>query len=196
MSPEHELNNIASWKAILGRVDRFSENANWTPWKTFARKFVCEGIELGLDRYFRAGMSMNHLLFSTLDHNGLQREPRVTVEFRRENKLRVAYGTTNLFVSSAELEYTLPLKMHFLRSADFSISCGPKQCRMPFLTNCADSPPRSWPQTLNRRIARRMHKSLSLWPALSIPTPAWRFADRPRPLSSAVDRATNTPGDR
>ena len=113
MSPEHELNNIASWKTVLGHVERFPENASWTPWKAVARRFVCEGINLGLDRYFRAGTSVNHLLFSTLDRNGLKREPRVTVEIRGENKLRIAYGATNLFFSSAELEYLLPYELGF-----------------------------------------------------------------------------------
>ena len=108
MTPEHEANNVASWKLVLGFIDEYPESTHWSPWKKLARRFVDESIELGLDRYFRAGQSMSHMIFSTLDHHGLRNEPRVTVELHPENELRIAYGTSYLSRFPAELEYSLP----------------------------------------------------------------------------------------
>jgi hypothetical protein len=113
MSPDRQLRNIASWKDIEVFIEQFPQDAHWTPWKALARRFVCEGVKLGLNRYFRAGQSMHHLVFSTLDHHGLRGEPRVTVEFHPENDLRIAYGTTNLFFSSPQVEHLLPFEPGF-----------------------------------------------------------------------------------
>jgi hypothetical protein len=114
VSPEQELGNIASWKVIEAFIERLpSHSAGWEPWSTLARKFVSEGKTLGLNRYFRAGTSVTHLVFSTLDHRGLRGEPRVTVEFHPENEIRVAYGTANLHFSSPEVEYSLPFEPAF-----------------------------------------------------------------------------------
>jgi len=107
MSPENEASNIASWGLALGFIEEYPENSHWSPWKKLARRLIHEGVVLGLNRYFRAGMSMSHIIFSTLDHNGLRGEHRVTIEIRSEGKFRVAYGTTNLWFGSPELEYTL-----------------------------------------------------------------------------------------
>lgn len=72
-----------------------------------------EGVKLGLNAYFRAGQSLHHLVFSTLDHHGLRDEPRVTVVFHPENDVRIAYGTSNLFFNPPTLEYTLPFELAF-----------------------------------------------------------------------------------
>jgi hypothetical protein len=107
MSPEQQANNIASWNDLAASIEEHPEDAFWTPWKMLARRFVGEGIEVGLNRNFRAGRGMNHFIFSTLDHHGLRLEPRVTVELHPKSKLRIAYGTNNLYLFSPELEYTL-----------------------------------------------------------------------------------------
>src|SRR5580700_6573662 len=98
MSPEHQLQNIESWKVVEAFIDRLpGRNAGWEPWSTLARRFVNEGHRLGLNRHFRAGKSVTHLVFSTLDHHGLRGEPRVTVEFHPENEIRIAFGSSNLW---------------------------------------------------------------------------------------------------
>lgn len=66
-----------------------------------------------MHRYFRAGQSMHHIVFSTLDHHGLRLEPRVTVEFHPLQELRIAYGTANLGFCTPELEYSLPFDEGF-----------------------------------------------------------------------------------
>jgi hypothetical protein len=114
MSPEEQAKNICSWNDLGASIDEGPEDTYWTPWKSLARRFVGEGVVMGLNRYFRAGRGMNHLIFSTLDHNGLRREPRVTVELHPKSELRIAYGTTNLYFFSPELEYTLEYEPAFV----------------------------------------------------------------------------------
>ena len=48
-------------------------------WASIASSLLARGVALGLDRHFRAGQSMQHLVFSTAPHHGLQDELRVTV---------------------------------------------------------------------------------------------------------------------
>jgi len=108
MTPEHQSNNIASWEAVAADIEQYPDNEHWTPWKHLVRRFLRAGAAAGLSRYFRAGQSMHHILFSTLDRHGLQDEPRVTIEFHPPTDLRIAYGTTNLSFSKPELEYSLP----------------------------------------------------------------------------------------
>ena len=112
--PSHELNNVASWEFVKADIEQHPESAYWTPWKALARRFLQEGIRIGLHRHFRAGLSMNLIVFSTLDHHGLHLEPRVTVELHPESELRVAFGTTNIELHPpAELDYLLPFEPGF-----------------------------------------------------------------------------------
>jgi hypothetical protein len=108
MSSEKELANSSSWKAVEADIAHYPDE-QWREWKVLAHEFLSECFRLGLDRYFRAGQSMHHFVFSALDRHGLRDEPRVTVEFHpTKHELRVAYGCSNLYFSPAELEYTLP----------------------------------------------------------------------------------------
>jgi hypothetical protein len=113
MTPEHQSSNIASWEAIAAHIEQYPNNAHWALWKPLVRRFLCAGVAAGLHRYFRAGQSMHHILFSTLDHHGLRDEPRVTIEFHPPSELRLAYGTTNLWFGAPELEYSLPFDAAF-----------------------------------------------------------------------------------
>lgn len=108
MTPEHQSSNIASWEAIASFIEEFPDDSYWTQWKPVARRFIGAGIASGLNRYFRAGQSMHHILFSTLDHHGLRDEPRVTIEVHPPLELRIAYGDTNLWFRTPEVEYSLP----------------------------------------------------------------------------------------
>ena len=56
---------------------------------------------------------MHHFMFSTVDHHGLQREPRVTVVLDPPNDVRVAYGYNHLEFNEPTLEYTLPFEQAF-----------------------------------------------------------------------------------
>ena len=113
MTPEHQSSNIASWEAVAADIEQYPDTEHWTPWKPLVQRFLRAGIAAGLNRYFRAGQSMHHIVFSTLDHHGLRDEPRVTIEFHPPSELRIAYGTTNLWFRTPELEYSLPLNDAF-----------------------------------------------------------------------------------
>jgi hypothetical protein len=113
VSPDHQASNIVSWEDLERLIEEYPDNSQWTEWKTLARKFVDESVKLGLNRYFRAGQSMHHFVFSTLEYHGLRDEPRVTVAFRPENDIRIAYGTSNLQFSTPMVEYTLPFDLAF-----------------------------------------------------------------------------------
>jgi len=108
MTPDFQRNTVASWDAVTAYIEQYPDDSNWGAWKKLARKFIREGISLGLNQYFRAGQGMHHLLFSTLDHHGLLDEPRVTVVFHPEDELRIIYSKTNLHFHTNELECLLP----------------------------------------------------------------------------------------
>lgn len=57
---------------------------------------------------FRAGQSMHHIVFPTLDRHGLEAEPRVTLEFQPERDLvRVAYSVGNLYFCTPQSEISV-----------------------------------------------------------------------------------------
>jgi hypothetical protein len=118
MLPEHELSNIASWKAVLSFIAGRPENPRTASWKELARKLFSESINVGLDRYFRAGLSDRQLIFSTLDHSlrgePLRREPHVTVDLHPENVIRIAYATTPMGFSLPQIAYSLPFDKGFV----------------------------------------------------------------------------------
>lgn len=126
MSPEAQSANSASWKAVEAEVQRYRDGREWKMWKAMARQFLTRSFELGLDRYFRAGQSINHFVFSTLGCHGLRDEPRVTVELHPgTHEMRIAYGRGNLWFGPAELEYTLPFDEGMKTFQRFLNSSGP-----------------------------------------------------------------------
>jgi hypothetical protein len=74
--------NPDSWQDVLEFITRFPDDQTWSTWKLVATEFMQRGIDAGLDARFRAGQSMHHLLFSTLEHHGLRGEPHVTIFIR------------------------------------------------------------------------------------------------------------------
>lgn len=108
MTIEHQRSNRESWDAVVREMEQHPDDAYWTPWKALARQFIRAGRSAGLDSYFRAGRSMHHFVFSTLDHHRLGiNDPRVTVELHPTSELRIAYGKTNIWFGSPEIEYLL-----------------------------------------------------------------------------------------
>jgi hypothetical protein len=64
-------NNKASWEEVAGFVEEFPDNDVWLSWKTFMRALLQAGIGVGLNQCFRVGTSMQHIIFSTCERNGL-----------------------------------------------------------------------------------------------------------------------------
>jgi len=113
MDSAQQLRNAASWHALIASIREHPDNDYWILWKQLAMRFVQKAVDSGLNNYFRAGRSMNHLVFSTLDRNGLRDEPRVTIVIRTKSEIQIAYGNSNRLFGSPELEYTLPLEEGF-----------------------------------------------------------------------------------
>jgi hypothetical protein len=66
-------------------------------------------VDAEFDSLFRAGMSMSHIIFSTLDHHGLRDEPRVTLDVRPNWEVRISYSTQNIhFHSPSQFEEVDP----------------------------------------------------------------------------------------
>ena len=104
--------NPSSWQRVLEDIACYPDNDVWRDWKIIARRFIEQGIAIHLDYHFRAGQSMHHFIFSTLDHHGLHGDPHVTIAIPSEVKqseirIQVAYGTQSLWFSKPELSYTL-----------------------------------------------------------------------------------------
>lgn len=104
--------NTESWHQIHGFVDWFSDaDPHWSRWKPMVRRVVSDLEQRGLVPLFRIGQSMHHIILSTLDHHGLEREPRVTLEFKVQDGLvRVAYSDANLYFNEPSSEESVPFE--------------------------------------------------------------------------------------
>ncbi len=58
--------------------------------------------EAGVAAHFRAGQSMQHLIFSTKSDHGLESEPRVTVALVDQDKFEVSFAHANRWFADAE----------------------------------------------------------------------------------------------
>jgi hypothetical protein len=88
--------NRATWRLVRTFIDEYPNNEFWAPWRETVLPLLNRATDCEFDTLFRAGMSMSHLIFSTIDHHGLRDEPRITVEVTSEWKLRISYSTWNL----------------------------------------------------------------------------------------------------
>jgi hypothetical protein len=109
MSPELQADNIASWNDVGADIERHPQNTSLALWKVLALRVVRDGIEVGLNRYFRAGISKYDLLFSTRERGSLRHVPYVTVGVDPEGKLRIAYRG----FPSSRPQYTLEYELGF-----------------------------------------------------------------------------------
>jgi histone acetyltransferase (RNA polymerase elongator complex component) len=93
--------NPESWRDIRSFIAEYPDTKDWIEWKRIARDIVESLASDGLDVSFRIGQSMSHIIFSTLEHHRLEREPRVTLEIRSaEKKVKIAYSDANLWFNA------------------------------------------------------------------------------------------------
>jgi hypothetical protein len=91
-----------SWDYTVKFVEEMpSHNPIWTPWTRFLLPLLCQCLEVGLNRYFRAGQSMSDIIISTTEHHRLESyeppPPRVTIRFDREQgQWLIAWSYHNL----------------------------------------------------------------------------------------------------
>lgn len=91
--------NRATWQQVLGFVAEYTDNEYWSRWRAIISPILKHAVELELDSLFRAGMSMSHVIFSTLDHHGLRDEPRVTLEVMKDWRIRISFTGNNVWFS-------------------------------------------------------------------------------------------------
>jgi hypothetical protein len=92
--------NPESWISVRSENRQYPDTEYWNRWRSLIDPLIQEAMAAGYDQHFRAGMSMHHLIFSTLDHPGLKGEPHVTVSVTKEWKIKVEYSTANTYFAS------------------------------------------------------------------------------------------------
>jgi len=98
-----------SWVWLIGWVEQLpGRHPNWISFSAFVSPLLQACVEAGLDRYFRAGQSMSHIIFSTAEEHRLEKydpPPRVTLRFDAANQQwLIAWSYKNLHFSKADRE--------------------------------------------------------------------------------------------
>jgi hypothetical protein len=100
--PSHPpLSNEESWVSVVQDNGEYPDTPYWNSWRSVISPLVDEAIKAGYDKLFRAGKSMHHILFSTIDHHGLRGEPHVTLSVTEDWKIHIHYSTANMWFGSA-----------------------------------------------------------------------------------------------
>lgn len=99
------VDNLDSWRRIRELIDLMVE-IGWKEWRPIANQLLDALANEGLDRSFRVGLSMSHIIFSTIDRHGLTDEPRVTlVIYPAEETVTISYSKTHsLFGPAIEIK--------------------------------------------------------------------------------------------
>jgi hypothetical protein len=100
--------NEESWTCLVQAYDEYPDTPYWNGWRSTIAPLIDQCIRAGYNALFRAGMSMHHTVFSTLDHHRLKLEPRVTVEVTQESEIKIHYSTGNVWFSSPTQSITIP----------------------------------------------------------------------------------------
>lgn len=116
--------NRESWQLLIQMVE--NRSGQWQEWKSRVLAILRAGVRDGLDSYFRAGESMNYLMFSTAEKHGLEdiepRPPYVTLGIDANNQLFVAVSQYSLHFNAPERrdivtdETALPVLKAYLRT--------------------------------------------------------------------------------
>lgn len=99
-----------SWVAMKEFMAELAQYPSVAGWAHLGAGLLAEGQQRGLDEYFRAGQSMQHLIFSTVPYHGLQSELRVTVSWPEDDaasaatgeKIEVSLGRTNRWFAAPD----------------------------------------------------------------------------------------------
>ena len=106
IAPQVIESNKASWANVAQFVERFPENDTWRAWKVFMSALIQACINVGLSEYFRAGTSMQHIIFSTSEQHGLENfspsPPRVTIGRDSKSEMFVAWSHSNIWFNEPE----------------------------------------------------------------------------------------------
>jgi hypothetical protein len=100
-----------SWAWLVQWVeDMPSHHAILAPWTAFILPLLQACRDEGLDRYFRVGQSMSHIIFSTAEKHCLEQydppPPRVTLIYEPEKRQwSIAWGYQNLWFSKPDRQH-------------------------------------------------------------------------------------------
>jgi hypothetical protein len=101
--------NRATWKVVKNWIDEYPDHEHWNRWREILLPLMERALLFEFDSLFRAGMSVNDVILSTVDHHGLRDEPRVTVAVTPDWRLRISYSTQNIwFHPPAQFEIAEP----------------------------------------------------------------------------------------
>jgi hypothetical protein len=90
-------------------------------WADCASGLLMQGQLLGLQHHFRAGQSMQHIIFSTAPSHGLTDEPRVTLAWPSSSPdlqalgsiVELSFGRTNRWFAAPEQAVVVPRSAAF-----------------------------------------------------------------------------------
>ena len=105
MTPGLAQANRKSWETLRNWLWERSQQTGLEWWWRTTLQVVDAARAEGWDEHFRAGQSMQHLIFSTAAEHGLEllpvQPPRVTLAFD-QGRMFVAWSRSNLWFSEAE----------------------------------------------------------------------------------------------
>ena len=96
MNTPSEMSNPETWADIVQFAQEFPDTEYWNLWRSTICPLLDQALNLDYDRLFRAGSSMHHIIFSTIDHNGLRGEPHVTICVTEDWKIGIYYSTASI----------------------------------------------------------------------------------------------------
>jgi hypothetical protein len=99
-----------SWLSMTEFMAQLARYPAVAGWARIGAGVLAEGLQRGLDQHFRAGQSMQHLIFSTVPHFGLEDELRVTVAWPENDassaatgaRIEVSLGRTNRWFNTPD----------------------------------------------------------------------------------------------
>ena len=107
-----------SWEWLAREVKEV-QGDYWAPWKLFVSNLLQACVDTGLNRDFRVGQSMHHVIFSTTEQHRLERydppPPRVTLIYdpKKEHQWVLAWFYENLWFFEPDREQAVTTESVF-----------------------------------------------------------------------------------
>jgi hypothetical protein len=115
--------NEDSWLWVVKEIEEYPNTEYWISYKDFARPVIKAGIDTELHQHFRAGFSMEHIIFSTADRRLELYDPpipRVTL-IARSAPRQIAWSRQNLHFHEPERSQVVDAENAFVVLKSFLI---------------------------------------------------------------------------
>jgi ABC-type branched-subunit amino acid transport system substrate-binding protein len=107
------------WAAMTGFMAQLAQYPPVAGWARVGAQLLAQGQQRGLDQHFRAGQSMQHLIFSTVPHSGLQDDLRVTVGWPQDDTDSAATGAmVEVSIGRKNRWFSAPDRLHVAAAVD------------------------------------------------------------------------------